>query len=93
MYLHIGNNKNIRIKDIVGIFDADTATVSAVTKKYLSSASSAKCVIFASEELPKSFLLYKDKTGQYYVCFSQLSTAALAGRVEQFETRDYKDAP
>ena len=93
MYLHIGNNKNIRIKEIIGIFDADTATVSAVTKKYLSAASSAKCVLFASEELPKSFILYKDKTEKYIVCFSQLSTAALAGRIEQFEKRDYKAEP
>ena len=35
MYLHVGNNQNIRIRDIIGIFDADTATVSSVTKKYI----------------------------------------------------------
>ena len=61
MYLHIGNNKNIRVRDIVGIFDADTATVSAITKKYLSSAESEGSVMFASMELPKSFVLYKEK--------------------------------
>ena len=48
IYLHVGNNQNIRIKDIVGIFDADTATVSAVTKKYLSDADGKSCVSFAS---------------------------------------------
>ena len=85
MYLHVGNNQNIRIKDIIGIFDADTATVSAVTKKYLSVADGHKSVTFASEEIPKSFVLYKDrKTKKYRVCFSQLSTASLCGRVEQF---------
>ena len=85
MYLHVGNNQNIRIRDIVGIFDADTATVSAVTKKYLSAANSKKSVDFASEEIPKSFVLYKDpKKKKFCVCFSQLSTAALCGRVEQF---------
>ena len=31
MYLHIGNNQNIRTADVIGIFDADSATVSAVT--------------------------------------------------------------
>ena len=90
MYLHIGNNKNIRIKTIIGIFDADTATVSAVTKKYLSVAQSRKCVLFASEELPKSFILYRDKDENYTVCFSQLSTSALAGRMEQLDKRDLK---
>ncbi len=81
------------MKDIVGIFDADTATVSAVTKKYLSEAQGKKCVVFASEELPKSFVLYKDKKGEYIVIFSQLSTSALSGRTEQFEKRDHKEEP
>ena len=82
MYLHVGNNQNIRIKRVVGIFDADSATVSAVTKKYLSLAEAKKSVRFASVELPKSFILYLDKDGEYKICFSQLSTASLAGRVE-----------
>ena len=61
MYLHVGNNQNVRIKDIVGIFDADTATVSAITKKYLSDADHKKIVKFASEEIPKSFVVYKNR--------------------------------
>lgn len=84
MYLHVGNNQNIRIRNIVGIFDADTATVSAITKKYLSAADSEKHVRFATEEIPKSFVLYRDEKGSYQICFSQLSTSALCGRVEQF---------
>ena len=84
MYLHVGNNQNVRIKDIIGIFDADTATVSSITKKYLSEADANKCVEFASEEIPKSFVLYKDqKKDRFFVCFSQLSTSALCGRMEQ----------
>lgn len=82
MYLHVGNNQNIRIKNVVGIFDADSATVSTVTKKYLSLAESKKSVHFASVELPKSFILYVDRDGTYKICFSQLSTASLAGRIE-----------
>ena len=85
MYLHVGNNQNIRIRDIVGIFDADTATVSAITKRYIKKASGAGGVSFASEEIPKSFVLYRNrKTNGFFICFSQLSTAALWGRVEQF---------
>ena len=84
MYLHVGNNRNIRVRDIVGIFDADSATVSSVTKKYLASADGDGSVSFASEEIPKSFVLYRERTsGCYRVCFSQLSTASLCGRVEQ----------
>ncbi|MBQ9784396.1 MAG: DUF370 domain-containing protein [Clostridia bacterium] len=85
MYLHVGNNQNIRTREIVGIFDADTATVSAVTKKYLSVANSRRAVEFASEEIPKSFVLYKGLDGEYRICFSQLSSASLVGRVGHFD--------
>ena len=80
MYLHVGNNQNIRTRDIVGIFDADTATVSAITKQYIKEADSVNRVSFASEEIPKSFVLYKDREGNFKICFSQLATSSLVGR-------------
>lgn len=81
MYLHIGSNKNIRTRAIIGIFDADTATVSGITRRYLSTAEKAGHVQSAGDEVPKSFVLYRTKKG-YEICFSQLSTAALVGRSE-----------
>ncbi len=80
MYLHVGNNKNIRIRDIIGIFDADTATISTVTRKYLTSAEREKLVLSAKDEIPKSFILYREN-GKFMVCFSQISTSALCGRI------------
>ena len=79
MFLHAGNNKNIREKDIIGIFDADNATISSVTRKYLSQAQREELVIMAKDEIPKSFILYKEN-GKYKICFSQISTSALIGR-------------
>lgn len=79
MFLHAGNNKNIREKDIIGIFDADNATVSSVTRRYLSDAQREGLVVSAKEEVPKSFILYKEN-GKYMICFSQISTQALIGR-------------
>ena len=85
MYLHVGNELNIRVSDIVGIFDADSATVSAVTKKYISAQNAKGLVQFASTELPKSFILYRNrKKNDYEICFSQLSSSALYGRVNSF---------
>ena len=81
MYLHAGNNKNIREKDIIGIFDVDNSTVSSITRKYLSDAQRAGNVISAKDEIPKSFILYREK-GKYMICFSQISTIALLGRTE-----------
>ncbi len=82
MYLHIGNNKNIRTKDIIGIFDTDNATLnSTLTKKYLSSAQKRGEVESAGEDIPKSFVLYRSGEGTK-VCFSTLSASALMGRLE-----------
>ena len=67
---------------MIGIFDADSATVSSVTKKYLSAAEAAKSVHFASVEIPKSFVLYEEEKGKFRICFSQLSTSSLVGRIE-----------
>jgi hypothetical protein len=76
MFLHIGNNKNLRLNNIIGIFDSDTATVSGITKKYLKQKQQENKLFSAKSELPKSFVL----TGGGEVWFSQLSTAALLGR-------------
>ena len=81
MFLHVGNNKNIRQKNIIGIFDADTATVSVTTRRFLSAAEKSGHVEFATEEIPKSFVFY-EKDGAATLCFSQISTAALLGRSE-----------
>jgi hypothetical protein len=81
MYLHAGNNKNIREKDIIGIFDADNSTVSIITRKYLAEAEKEERVVSAKDEIPKSFILYKEN-GKYMICFSQISTSALLGRAE-----------
>ena len=83
MFLHVGNNRNIRERDIIGIFDADTSTVSTVTRKFLSAAQKRGEVESSSEEIPKSFVLYikhGEAEDKYEICFSQLSSAALLGR-------------
>ena len=79
MYLHIGNNKNIREKKIIGIFDIESSTISGVTRKYLAEAQKHGEVESSTEELPKSFVLYEEDKKQR-ICFSQLSTPALVGR-------------
>ena len=83
MYLHVGNRKNIRQRDIIGIFDMDRITTSRITRKYLSDAQKKGLVISAKNEVPKSFVLYFDrKEKNCKICFSQLSTSALEGRLD-----------
>ena len=77
MYLHIGNDKLIRKKEILGIFDLDTASVSPVTKKFLAQAELEKRTESAKEELPKAFVVTTDGK----VVFSQISSGNLVGRL------------
>ena len=83
IYLHVGNNKSIREKDIIGIFDMDTSTVSQITRKYLSDAEKKRITESFTDEIPKSFIVYFDREKKSTkVCFSQLSSASLYGRIE-----------
>ena len=84
MFLHVGNHKNIRIRDVIGIFDMDNATLSSVTRKFLSEKQKQLLVEIAAVELPKSFVLFEEN-GLYKICFSPLSSSALKGRMNDFE--------
>lgn len=80
MFLHVGNNKNIRIRDVIGIFDMDNATLSSITRKFLSNTQKKLMVETAAVEIPKSFILFEEN-GLYKICFSPLSSSSLRGRM------------
>ena len=80
MYVHIGNNVILRKKQVLGIFDMDNATVSPVTRAYLSRAQKADQVVSVSYDIPKSFIVYlEDNETKIY--FSPLSESSLKGRM------------
>ncbi|MDD4772098.1 MAG: DUF370 domain-containing protein [Eubacteriales bacterium] len=81
MYLHIGNNKVLRKSSIIGIFDMDNATVSQITRKFLSGAEKKNMLTAVTGDIPKSFVLTQD--GSIYL--SQISSSALLGRTAQTE--------
>lgn len=85
MYLHIGNNKNVRERRIIGIFDMDSSTVSETTRKFLKNAEKKGEVESAVLEIPKSFVLYFDKNEEYKICFSQLLSSSLSGRLGKID--------
>ncbi len=82
MYLHAGNHKNIKISDIVGIFDTDSATVSKTTKHYLSECEKRGETVIVSYELPKAFILTSEKK-KNTVYFTQLSAQTLRARIDE----------
>ena len=87
IYLNVGSGKSIKESDIIGIFDTDTSTVSAVSRKFLSNAERANLTEMPSLEIPKSFILYRTEGGQTRVCFSQFSSASLLGRLGRVNVR------
>lgn len=76
MYLYLGGDTAVRSSDIIGIFDMDTSTVNKATRDYLSKAEKEKRIVYVNYDLPKSFVVCKNKI---YVC--PLNTATLFKRL------------
>ena len=85
MYLHAGNNKIIRKKSIIGIFDMDNATLGSDTRAFLKKAQSDGVLEISKTEIPKSFILYEknENIKQTAVCISQLSSVSLVSRTKK----------
>lgn len=75
MYLHLGQDVIVHTREILGIFDLDTASLSKHTRDYLARAEKGRRVVNVSLELPKSFIV----TGRC-VYISPISAATLLKR-------------
>lgn len=80
MYIHIGNDIMLRDKNIIGIFDLDSTTVSKRTRNFLSHAQKEKRIVNATYDLPKTFIVESEKRQCHTVYLSQLSSGTLAKR-------------
>lgn len=80
MYLHLGMDKVITFDDIIGIFDLDTTTVSKNTRNYLAKAEKAGIVENVCYDLPKSFIVCRNKSGEDKVYIAQISSTTLQKR-------------
>lgn len=81
MFLHVGNDVLVKIKDIVGIFDMENTTVSRLGRHFLSEAQKNNSVIYATEDLPKSYVVVQSE-GKTEVYISSMSTQVLSRRAE-----------
>ncbi|MDE5558362.1 MAG: DUF370 domain-containing protein [Ruminococcus sp.] len=83
MYLHIGNNYSVDIRDIVGIFDIENTTVGKYTKKLLERSEKNHFCVYATYDMPKSFIItMKNNTETLYI--SQLSAYTLRKRLDDY---------
>ena len=60
MYLHIGNGVSVREDDVIGIFDLDTSTISAITKRFVNRKERDGDLEYTDSDLPRSFVLCSD---------------------------------
>ena len=77
MYLHLGSNVSVPTADIIGIFDLDNTSTSAITRAFLRSAEEEGMVIDVGEELPKSMVVCCPRGSWQRVYISPLNSATL----------------
>jgi len=87
MYLHIGNGKSVKRKDIIGIFDLDTATVSKITKDFINRCQKKGTVTYFDNDLPRAFILLKEND-ETKIRLSRISTSGLRVRLESGITEE-----
>lgn len=85
MYLHLGQETVVDSKNIIGIYDMDTSTISKWSRDFLSVAEKEGRVVNVSYELPKSFIVcreMKDEKEKEIVYISPLSSQTLLRRTQ-----------
>ena len=80
MYLHLGQETVVRLREVVGIFDMENATIYKYTRQFLADAEKGGRVCNVTMELPKSFVVCVDRDGTETVYISQISSATLLKR-------------
>ena len=80
MYLSIGNDRAVREKSIIGIFDLDNTSTSRRTQEFLNAAEREGQVV-PCDELPKSFILTSEY-GLPQVWLTEYSTGTLEKRLK-----------
>lgn len=81
VYVNIGNNRNIPVSGIVGVFDMDNSTQSPEMKKWLVDLQNRGQIINVAESLPKSIIYYDDGVRES-VYFSPFSSSVILKRIK-----------
>ena len=82
MYIHLGRDYVLNDRDIIGIFNVETTTISPRGREFLNYAQKNGAVVSLSDELPQSYVL-ADGAVVDTVYLSELSSAALRRRAEK----------
>ena len=81
MFLHLGSDVVVNMKDVIAILDLDVTSTSKITREFLAVAEDEGFVVNVSDDLPKSFIITEiDKKSRVFV--SPISTATLLKRAK-----------
>ena len=81
MFLHLGENVAVPIKDIIGIFDLETTMYGSDTIQFLRMAEDDGFVERITDETPKSYVIAEiNKKSKIYL--SPISSATLSKRTD-----------
>ena len=76
MYIHLGRDYVLNDRDIIGIFNLETTTITPRGREFLNYAQKNGAVVSLSDELPQSYVL-ADGAVVDTVYLSELSPAAM----------------
>mgnify|MGYP000166904993 FL=1 len=82
MYIHLGRDYVLNDRDIIGIFNMETTTITPRGREFLNYAQKNGAVVSLSDELPQSYVL-ADGAVVDTVYLSELSSAVLRRRAEK----------
>ena len=86
MYLHIGNGQTIKKKNIIGIFDIDTVTVSSAGRTFIKNMEQKGQISYTDNDLPRSFVLYEQDCEGSRIQLARISAQGLLGRAKRAVT-------
>ena len=85
MFLHLGGDIVIKLKDVITIMDLETTTISKITKEFLKTAEEEGFIVNISDDIPKSFIITEvDKKSKIYL--SPISSVTLYKRAKYLDT-------
>ena len=80
MYIHLGRDYVLNDRDVIGIFNLETTTISTRGREFLNYAQKNGAVVSLSEELPQCYVLADAPVDTVYL--SELSSTAMKKRTE-----------
>lgn len=79
MFIHLGKDVVVPVKNIISILDLETTTTSKITKEFLRVAEEEGFIENISEDIPKSFIITEyNKKSKIYL--SHISSVTLLKR-------------